>query len=276
MAVFVFILVHAQLHAGIEDAARQVQADYGDSVVYLKAVTKLELSFQGQTKEQKRSVELFGTVVDKSGLVATSLSSLDMSTETTGPGGVPMSVKAEVDDLRILRSDGIEVPASMVMKDPDLDVALIRPTETPDEESVFIPVPVADRVEFEVLDEVLNLSLQEEDLDRTSAVRIGRISAVIKRPRRLYVVDLNRMGTPVFSADGKFGGIFLRKMGTSGPGSMIVLPVNDLCKVMDQIEEPPPKEAEETPPKSDAVDPESESPRKEESATDSEIQEEES
>ena len=104
------------------------------------------------------------------------------------------------------------------------------------------PAPKAQR-----LDEVVRLSRLGKDMNRELAVELDRISAIIAKPRMLYILGSAQPGAPVFAPDGGLLGIivFHKKaggddIGRGGPnvgGTPVILPTTDVKKIADQARE---------------------------------------
>ena len=73
-------------------------------------------------------------MVDPSGLTVLALSACDpseMYQRMMGEDYPRTSVETEVTDMKILLDDGTELPAEIVLRDKDLDLAFIRPKTKP-------------------------------------------------------------------------------------------------------------------------------------------------
>src|SRR5271168_1905575 len=97
------------------------------AVVTVSEVLKMSTSDASHANETKQ--DLTGTVVDSSGLTVLALSACDPAEIYQRMMGDDSSrkVETEVTDLKILLDDGTEVPAEIVLRDKDLDLAFIRP-----------------------------------------------------------------------------------------------------------------------------------------------------
>ena len=122
------------------------------AVVTVQVVLKVSVS--GAAKSSENRQEITGTVVDPSGLTVLALSAADpseMYQRMMAEQGSQDKLETEVTDVKILLDDGTEVPAEIVLRDKDLDLAFIRSdgsivqTERMrayDEEPVFSREPV--------------------------------------------------------------------------------------------------------------------------------------
>jgi S1-C subfamily serine protease len=189
-------------------AAASVVEKYGDAVVTVQLVVKNRFVFQGQEhRSQESKLEIAGTVVAPNGLTVasdfTSNPAALMSSSEDGP-----KVETETTDVKLLLRDGRELPARFVLRDQDLDLAFVMP----EEKGLTLP-----HVSFEpgpppaVLDELLFLSQLGRSLSREVSVSLGRVRAVVKKPRTFVVSDLLNgilnLGCPVFDLSGRAVGL---------------------------------------------------------------------
>jgi len=254
--------------------ASKVMRDNEKAIVQIEAT--LTVSAKGPMAErlggtQEQKVNVQATVIDASGLCVCSYVSLN-PTSAMGkinlPGGQgTVSFKGELSDVQITLPDGTDIPARVVLKDEDLDLAFVAPKEkleSQDAEQISAvdlskPAPKASR-----LDQVVRLSRLGKSLNRELVVELDRISAIITKPRRIYILGGAKPGSPVFVPGGKLLGIItfrkkpgaqsLRRAGGIG-GTPVVLPTSDVKKIADQAREEL-KKAPATKPKPEKTEPE--------------------
>ena len=249
------LLLHVAYTALADDSAergRAVLEKWNSSIVTVQMVTAVSMGMQSQKMEDK--AEATGTIIDPSGLVVFSLTSSDptaalgkMMGMFGGPGDSGM--QAEVTDIKIRLPDGEELPSEIVLRDRDLDLVFVRPTEKP---SAALPaVDLADPALPKTLDQVVVLNRLGNVANWTTSAKLGRIQAVIEKPRTYYILgDDLTLGAPVFTLDGKIVGIMLLRTGTgrpsmgaflqgiSGMGMLpIILPAEDIAEVAQQVGE---------------------------------------
>lgn len=221
------------------------------AVVTVEIVLKTTYTASGQTAAPAETKQDgTGTVVDPSGLTVLSLSVCDpgdmyqrMMSEQS-----KYKVETEVTDLKILLDDGTELPAEIVLRDKDLDLAFIRPKVKP--ASPMTAVDFSKSAPAQVLDEVVSLNRLNKAASRSYAASVERISAVIRKPRMFYIPDTamstTSLGSPAFLPDGKVLGLFLvRAVGSAGDGrynyrqnmTSIILPAEDILKAAKQAPE---------------------------------------
>jgi len=238
-------------------AAKDILAKYADSVVTVSMVFKTQMSMEGRAgSNDELKQEVRGTIIDPSGLTVVSLfeSSPEDAMSSMGLGGDDsFKMTAETKDVKILLATGQELPAKVVMRDKDLDLAFIRPIQKPAN-----PLPCVDLAagaKLSVLDPVVILGRLGKVGGRVSSVRFDRIIAVIEKPRTLYVpcsdTSQGALGTPVFAMDGKIAGLLLvrvapfdRQTYGGGFGSSVgqgwlpvTLPAEDILETAKQVPE---------------------------------------
>jgi hypothetical protein len=241
------------------DKARDVFKKYQRAVVTLQESIKATAA-GGQSGEF--NLEITGTVIDPSGLTVVALSSCDPY-ELRRRISPDSKIESEVSNVRILTEDG-DMPAEIVLRDRDLDLAFIRPKTKPT--SPMPAVDLSNAGTAQVLDEVVALNRLNRVASRAYSASVERITAVIQKPRTFYIPDstmtTTASGSPAFTTDGKVIGVFVIRAitGSSGsretPYTAIILPSEDILKGAKQAPEVKPdsekKEEPKAEPKADA------------------------
>lgn len=221
--------------------ARELIGKWNDVVITVKVITRLRVIVEGrEMSKTDNEVEAVATVIDPSGLVVLSNSSVDPArvyremlkqARTEGEGLPKFNVETEISDIKMLLSDGNELPAKIVMKDSDLDLAFIKPAAKL--EKPVHALDLSKESKPDILDNIMILTRLGTVAGRIPSISMYRLEAIIKKPRTLYVIDQDvfqgKLGAPVFSLDGKVVGIFLlRVAGTEQKSSLIpnILGVN--------------------------------------------------
>jgi S1-C subfamily serine protease len=243
----------------VVEHGRSIFQKYQDAVVTVQIVQKLKISMPGmggQANETKQ--DLTGTVVDPSGLTVVSLSSCEpneMLQNLLGGGEDEAKVKmqTELGDVKMLLRDGSEVPAEIVLRDKDLDLAFLRPKAKP--ANPMTAVDLASPGKADILDQVISLNRLGLAAGRAYAASVERITAVVRKPRLFYVpgseATATGMGSPAFTLDGNLLGVFvMRSVSSPGGGgglgmfnfrpeglTGIILPTEEIKKVAKQAPE---------------------------------------
>jgi serine protease Do len=161
-------------------------------------------------------------------------------------------METELSDVKLLLDDGTEVPAEVVLRDKDLDLAFIRPKAkltTP-----LAALDLANSARVQLLDQVVALNRLGSAAGRAYAASVERISAIVERPRLFYVPEtsstMTSLGAPAFTVDGKVLGLFVTRslksksgggMGMFGIGfqpesaTSIIVPADDILKAAKQV-----------------------------------------
>ncbi|MGO8931047.1 MAG: serine protease [Limisphaerales bacterium] len=233
----------------LAEKGREIFNQNQHAVVTVQVV--LKVSYSGASKSSESRQEITGTVVDPSGLTVLALSAADpsemyqrmMSEQASQP-----KLETEVTDLKILLADGTELPAEIVLRDKDLDLAFIRPKTKPG--SPLAAVDLSNSAPAQLLDEVITLNRLNSAAGRAYAASVERISAVVQKPRTFYIPDSTMtstaLGSPAFSPDGKVVGlVVMRAVNSKSGGSRnyrenmtsIILPAEEILKGAKQAPE---------------------------------------
>ena len=236
-------------------AARDVLAKYSNAVVGVSVVVRIQTSYEGKAGEKSEMKnETTGTTVDPSGLTVVSLSQIDPESYWKAMGLDESSgyqYSAETADVKIRLGAGQEIPAKIVLRDRDLDLAFVRPAQKPANPAPF--VDFAADAKLQPLDEMIILDRLGKAAGRIPGVRIDRVQAVMEKPRTFYVPSAEALrsspGAPVFSSDGKVVGLIslrivpgaAQRQGASGSPDdtflFVVLPAADVLEVAKQAPE---------------------------------------
>jgi hypothetical protein len=124
-----------------------------------------------------------------------------------------MNISIEITDLKIRYMDGTEVPATVTLRDKDLDLVFISPTTAPAQPQVCIDLGKVGKPALG--DQIIFLYRLPQIGGRVIGVSIDRICAIIEKPRTFYVPDAMNtdIGSPAFTPDGAFVGIAAPRTG---------------------------------------------------------------
>ena len=137
----------AQTTDSTVEKGRQVFTRHKGAVVTVQLVIKQQFAMGGRgSRESEERSEATGTMIDPMGLTVMALSAIDPSRlyrnmmAAQGMQDSDFKMESEVTSVKILLEDGTELNAQVILRDADLDLAFVRPTERPDEPRP-LPVP---------------------------------------------------------------------------------------------------------------------------------------
>lgn len=205
-----------------EEAGRAILDRYAPAMVTLKLTVKTRMTYNGQDKTEESKTETIGTVLDETGLTAVSLSTIDpsdsvesMAAQRSSRSGtkIDLKVESEVSDASIMLSDGTTLPAHVVLRDKDSDLALVRPTTKPAQ--ALVHVDISANAVPQVLDQFVALYRLGKMANRAPVASLERVNAMVTGPRPYYVPEsgggLSGIGSPAFNLDGTLLGFLLLK-----------------------------------------------------------------
>ncbi len=239
---------------------------WGDAVVQVKVVMKYRVVMQGrEVKKGENEVEALGTVIDPSGLTVLSNTNIDPTkaygdmlkkAKSAGEDTGNIDIESSFAEVRMLLPDGSELPAQVVLRDKDLDLAFVRPSEKPPRP--MLAIDLSKEGKPAMFDELLFLGRMGVLGGRVPSASIYRVEAVVLKPRSYYLIDQNavsgRLGSPAFTMDGRVAGILLLRAmdtqeGGTGPLEMVfggisrlglypvILPAGEIAAVAKQATE---------------------------------------
>jgi len=180
---------------------RAVAQKYSPSVVTVAVVIS-----RGDSSDQIE-LEAEGVVIDASGLVATTNTAIDPTSLVGNSEGEGGGIVTNVTGAKILLPSGGEIPARLVLRDKDRNLAFLRPLRP-------LPLPALPfalaRGSAAQGDAVTLLGRLGKAGGRASSVENARLLAVMKRPRTLYVLPityLSRLGEVAFNDAGQLLGL---------------------------------------------------------------------
>lgn len=230
------------------EAARKILAAHQDAVLWISGVCKVSYAAAGGSDEpvnipdQERKVEALGTVISTNGMIVTALSGIDPAKEVSGReirtagGTVKLDASSILKEVKIIMPDGAEVPAEVVMKDVDLDLAFLQAKRDAKEfkEAEFKAVELKDSAKVEIAEEVVSISRADEVLNRQPTVYNGQVNVLVKKPREFIRASSGGIGTPTFNLDGKLVGIGVVRTSKERRSLAVLLPAADVEEIAEQ------------------------------------------
>ena len=237
-ALFIFPFV---LFSNPEKIWKELLQKNADCVTWVSVTMRVEVSAGGRSMPpQEQKLEAIGTIIAEDGLTVLSLTTVDpkakiLSRLRTGAA----SVQVNYTEVLLLMPDGSEVPAKILLKDNDLDLAYVLPIKNEENDQVeafpFVPHQAEKFSQPQVLDGVVSMSKLGRNLYRQSTLRKGWVNAVIEKPRQYYVIENTSPGTPVFDKTGKWLGLVVYKMERGQPSAIVTLPAKDILEIAEQV-----------------------------------------
>lgn len=255
----------------IKAAAKSVVEKNQKAVVNVKLVVKISIAMGAGGRDEEQKVEVTGTVIDPSGLTVVSAAAIDPAAmlkqivAMQGGGEEGPKIESEVAETNLVLEDGTEVEADVVLKDPELDLAFVKPRVA---DKKFDAIALKKGAALGMLDDFFIVSRLDRSANRSVAVTLGRVKAVVKGPKTFALADgevaSTSLGCLAFGADGAPLGIFVSKtskggdsegqmgmmrrlfMGGGGGMSLTVLrPIEDILELAEQAKnaKPPEKKA---------------------------------
>lgn len=222
------LLTMAGRAATPEEAGRSIYEKNKAAVVTVEVVIKSSFSMPGMGSQSDESKsECVGTVIQPDGLTVVALSSADPSSlysammgGMAGMGMEGMDMQSEITDCKIILEDKSEVPAQLILRDKDLDIAFVRPREKP--ASDWVALDLKQAADPALLETLVTVNRLGKNANRAHSVNLDRVTAIVERPRKFYVPgmveSLMGQGCPAFALDGKVVGVLVMRMMQSGSG----------------------------------------------------------
>jgi hypothetical protein len=244
LTLFLFLIAPLAYSATPEKVWKSLLDENADCVTWVSVTMRVEVSAGGRSMPpQEQKLEAIGTIIAEDGLTVLSLSTVDPRAKilsrlrTSGA-----SVQVNYTEVLLLMPDGSEVPAKILLKDNDLDLAYVLPiTEEKSSEGKkrkafpFVPSKQGNFQSPAVLDGVVSMSKLGRNLYRQSTLRRGWVNAVIEKPRQYYVIENTSPGTPVFDKRGTWLGVVVYKMERGQPSAIVTLPSKDILEIAEQV-----------------------------------------
>ena len=101
-----------------------------------------------------------------------------------------VKMESELSGVKIVLDDGTEMPAEVVLRDKDADLAFIRPKTKP--AAPMAALDLANAGKADVLDQVVTLTRLGSAAGRADSASVERISAIVTKPRLFYVPENER------------------------------------------------------------------------------------
>lgn len=256
LATFVLALPAARLLAITDSEAtsgRALVQRYADSIVTVEVVVTVRMSIGDHAMPPRENkVEVNGTVLTPSGLTVAVLSmidpkgSLEAMRASRGSDQKIEIGETEFKEVKLRRANNTEVPAVIVLKDPDLNLIFIAPLPDAAAPARTFPFVSLDKsAAAEVLGNYFFVSRVSKTLQRIPIVRQTTVMGIVEKPRRMFLVTDQALGVPVFDAAGLVLGISTQYLENDRPSGPVVLSAADVAELAGQAAAIKPEEMEE-------------------------------
>lgn len=245
---------------GEAKAGRDLAKRSADSIVGVEMVVTVKMTMGDRAMPPRENkIDINGTVLNAAGLTVTSLAAIDPRTQlegmraSMGPGGARMEIsETDYKEVKLRLADGTEVPARVVLKDGDLDLAFIAPDpESAAGKREFTPVKLDDPAEGTVLSSYFVISRAPKALQRVPLVRPSLVTGIVEKPRRMFLMTDQQLGCPVFDQRGRVLGVSVQNLSGGRASGLVVLPAADVAEIARQAAveaaKPPAPKLTETP-----------------------------
>ena len=248
------------------DVSRKLFDAQKDSVLWVSVVAKISYTSEGATDsplnlpEQESKFEAYATVISSDGMLVTALSSIDPSRaisgrEITTRSGSRVKIDASVNikEVHIILPDGVEVPADVVFKDTDLDLAFIRArAESKEYKSAkFVAIDLKNSAKSVMAEESITLMRADDVLNRQPSLVRGQVTVLVSKPREFVRVTSAAPGTPTFNTDSKLLGIGTVRFVQGKQPTVVLIPSADVQELAEQAKAAKVKPAEKVEAKSE-------------------------
>lgn len=224
-------------HADLKADARKVYEEKSPSVLGVRGVLKVDVTMNGQPGGSQEKALWSNGVVVSEGLVAVAYRTIkpDLAASTGNRPG--LKLESELSEIKLIDGSGEEYDAKLVLHDVDLGLAFVAINPKGDKAADFKAkaIDISKDAEVKHLDELIGLGRMSEKMRSVGRVNTGQVSAIVKRPRTLYVLQGIAMSNPVFTQSGDFVGLTVA-LKSSGPVP-VVIPAKYIRKVIDQAKE---------------------------------------
>jgi hypothetical protein len=228
---------------------------YADSIVSVDVVATISLTVGDHAMPPRENkVEENGTVISPTGLTVTVLSAIDphdaieamIGARAMGAQKVEIG-ETEFKDVKLRLANNTEVPAVIVLKDPDLNLVFIAPLNDPTAKPrTFSYVSLDKSTTGEVLGNYYFVNRAPKSLQRVPIIRLTNVVAIVEKPRRMYLLSESAQGVPVYDASGLVLGLVTPYLENGRPsGRAVVLTAGDVADLATQAAAVKPEDVEE-------------------------------
>jgi hypothetical protein len=231
--------------ATLREAAsgRALVKQFADTVVTVELVVTVRMSVGDRALPPRESkVDVNATVISQSGLTVTVLSmvdprsSLEAMRAAQGAGASKIEIgETEFKDVKLRLANNTEVPADVVLKDPDLNLIFIAPVvDAAAPARKFTSVRLDKAVDGEILGNYFLVSRAPKSLQRVPLVRMTTVMGIVEKPRKMFLLSEQALGIPIFDSSGLVLGIGTQYLENGRATNPVVLSAADVAELAAQ------------------------------------------
>lgn len=221
---------------------RALVKKYADAIVSVECVATITVTVGDHAQPPRENkVEMNGTVVSPTGLTVTVLSAIDPRgaiEAMANQRGMAQRIEVgetEFKEVKLRLANNTEVPAVIVLKDPDLNLVFIAPvTDATTPKRVFPYVSLDRSATGELLGNFFFVNRAPKSLQRVPIVRPSLVVGIVEKPRRMYLMSEQALGVPVFDPSGLVLGISTHYLENGRPTHPVVLTADDVAELAKQ------------------------------------------
>lgn len=178
--------------------------------VRARADALVSVSFVLKDGDDETQSECYGLLVDHSGIVVCPNSRLGGKSQAISQmmAAMQQDISIEVRDIKVvIGNDGDEVPAELISRDGELDLAWLKLSTPPPADAAV--ADLKDLTTPKLGQRLFALARAGRFLGRPALLVSTQLGGFVKTPRRLLLCTLrfNEPGVPVFDAQGHFVGM---------------------------------------------------------------------
>jgi hypothetical protein len=222
---------------------RALAKEFADTVVSVEVVATIRVTIGDHAQPPRENkIEVNGTFLSETGLTVTVLSEIDpraamesmMNARAFGGQHVEIA-ETEFKDVKLRLANNTEVPAVIVLKDPDLNLVFIAPLpDASGKKRTFPFVSLGKEATGEVLRDYYLVNRAPKSLQRVPIVRATTIVGIVEKPRRMYLLSEVAPGVPIFDPAGLILGVTTQYLDNGRPTGFVVLTPGDVAELAAQ------------------------------------------
>ncbi|MEN9359966.1 MAG: hypothetical protein RL095_1501 [Verrucomicrobiota bacterium] len=218
-------------------ATREALAKRQAALGHAETTVTVEVTVNGQPQPaQEQRAKLPATFISAQGMA---IGTLPNPKANGAPPGMDIKFNTTLKDINLLTSDGVEIPARLVLKDEETGIAFFAPLKPLDKAVSFVDLS-RPGAEPAVLDELYLQLRTDEKMFNTVITQAFRITGAVTAPRKLWLMQGGApSGVIVSDAQGQPVGVIAEQSNVP-----VVLPLSKLAKLIVQAEAEAAKPAE--------------------------------